>query len=146
MTVADTIIRSSLMVLISCITAINIIVSHEISLLHHLIPSKFEQFRSILPKYFQASLDSCVSGGAVAYLINWCTLHDPNEMPLFLSLTLNVWGPSYLGLTRSVSWLLMPWLLTSPGHQQPWYWPCRICESWPYLRKDFKYPCHINVE
>ena len=23
---------------------------------------------------------------------------------------------------RSISWLLMPWLLTSPGHQQPWYW------------------------
>ena len=35
------------------------------------------------------------------------------------SLTLNVRGPSYLGLTRSISWLLMPWLLTSPGHQQP---------------------------
>ena len=24
-------------------------------------------------------------------------------------------GPSYLGLTRSISWLLMPWLLMSPG-------------------------------
>ena len=34
-------------------------------------------------------------------------------------LTLNVRGPSYLGLTRSISWQLMPWLLTSPGHQQP---------------------------
>ena len=34
-------------------------------------------------------------------------------------LTLNVLGPSYLGLTRSISWLLMPWFLTSPGHQQP---------------------------
>ena len=33
-------------------------------------------------------------------------------------LTLNVWGLSYLGLTRSVSWLLMPWLLTSPGRRQ----------------------------
>ena len=32
-------------------------------------------------------------------------------------LTLNVQGPSYLGLTRSISWLLMTWLLTSPGHQ-----------------------------
>ena len=36
-------------------------------------------------------------------------------------LTLNVRGPSYLGLTRSISWLLMPWLLTLLGHQQPWY-------------------------
>ena len=35
---------------------------------------------------------------------------------------LNMQGLSYLGLTRSISWLLMPWLLTSPGHQQPWYW------------------------
>ena len=61
-------------------------------------------------------------------------------------LTLNVRGPSYLGLTRSISWLLMPWLLTSPGHQQPWYWLCRICSSWSYMRKDFKYPCHINVD
>ena len=58
-------------------------------------------------------------------------------------LTLNVRGPSYLGLTRSISRLLMPWLLTSPGHQQPWYW---LSRSWSYLRKDFKYMCHINVE
>ena len=36
-----------------------------------------------------------------------------------LQVTLNVRGPSYLGLTRSISWLLMPWILTSPGHQQP---------------------------
>ena len=61
-------------------------------------------------------------------------------------LTLNVRGPSYLGLTRSISWLPMPWLLTSPGHQQPWYWLCSICRSWSYLRKDFKYMCHVNVE
>ena len=41
-----------------------------------------------------------------------------------LILTLNVppGGLSYLGLTRSISRLLMPRLLTSPGHQQPWYW------------------------
>ena len=30
--------------------------------------------------------------------------------------------PSYLGLTWSISWLLMSWLLTSPGNQQKWYW------------------------
>ena len=69
-----------------------------------------------------------------------------NELRLMRILTLNVRGPSYLGLTRSISWLLMPWLLTSPGHQQPWYWLYRICRSWSYSRKDFKYLCHINVE
>ena len=51
-----------------------------------------------------------------------------------------------LGLPRSISWLLMPWLLTSPGHQQPWYWLYRISRSFSCLRKDFKYLCHINVE
>ena len=61
-------------------------------------------------------------------------------------LTLNVQGPSYLHLTRSILWLLMPWLLTSPGHQQPWYWLYRICRSLSYLREDFKYLCHINVD
>ena len=31
-------------------------------------------------------------------------------------LTFNVREPNYLGLTRSISWLLMRWLVTSPGH------------------------------
>ena len=61
-------------------------------------------------------------------------------------LTLHVRGPSPLGLTRSISWLLMPWLLTSPGYQQPWYWLYRRCRSLSHLRKYFKYLCHINVE
>ena len=40
----------------------------------------------------------------------------------------------------------MPWLLTSPGHQQPWYWLHRVCRPFSCLRKDFKYLCQINVE
>ena len=64
----------------------------------------------------------------------------------FSALTLNVRGPSYLGLTRSISWLLMSWLLTSPGHQKPWYWLCRIGRFLSYLRKDFNYLRRINVE
>ena len=63
-----------------------------------------------------------------------------------MDLTLNVRGPSYLSLTRSISWLLMPWLLTSPGHQQPWYWLCRMGRFLSYLRKDFNYLRHTNVE
>ena len=69
-----------------------------------------------------------------------------SNLPRVNELTLNVRGPSYLGLTRSVSWLLMHWLLTSPGHQQPWYWLCRIGRFLSYLRKDFKYLRHTNVE
>ena len=58
-------------------------------------------------------------------------------------LTLNVQGPSYLGLSRSISWLLMSWLLASPGHQQPWYWLRRIGRFLSYLRKDFN--CVISM-
>ena len=61
-------------------------------------------------------------------------------------LTLNVRGPNYLGLIESISWLLMPWLLTSTGHQQPWYWLNRIGRFLSYLRKDFNYLRRINVE
>ena len=45
----------------------------------------------------------------------------------------------------SVSWLLMYWLLTSPGHQHPWYWLWIIGKSLFYTRNDFNYPCHMNV-
>ena len=60
-------------------------------------------------------------------------------------LTLKVWVPSYHGLTRSISWLLMPWLLASPGLQQLWYWLCKLRRSLSYTRKDFNYPCHVSV-
>ena len=60
-----------------------------------------------------------------------------------MSLTLKVRGPS---LTRSISWLLMPWLLASPGHQQPWYWLCRIGRSLSYSRRNFSHLCHIGME
>ena len=63
-----------------------------------------------------------------------------------LLLSLNMWGPSYLILTRSVSWLLMPWLLVSPGHQQSWYWLCKIGKSWSYTKKDFNYLWPVSVE
>ena len=54
-------------------------------------------------------------------------------------------GPYNLGLTRSISWLLMTWLLTSPGHQQPLYWLCRIGMSLSYARRNFKYLCLFLV-
>ena len=64
---------------------------------------------------------------------------------VYKMLTLKVRGPSYLGLTRSISWLLVPWLLASPGHQQPWYWLCKISKSWSYMRNDFNYLWHVSV-
>ena len=70
------------------------------------------------------------------------------HLPGANELTLNVWRLSYPGLTRSVSWSLMPWLLALPGHQQPWYWLCRqgISRSLSYMRKNFNYLCCVSVE
>ena len=40
---------------------------------------------------------------------------------------------------------ILPWLLASPGHQQPWYWLCRIGRPLSYMRKYLNYLCHINA-
>ena len=50
------------------------------------------------------------------------------------NLTPSVWVPSFSSLIRSISWLLMPWLLVLPGHQQPWYCLCeKIGKSWGWI-------------
>ena len=48
----------------------------------------------------------------------------------------------YSGRTRSIPWLLMPWLLLLPGHQQPLYWLCRKNEPLSTVKKglNFLYP------
>ena len=52
-------------------------------------------------------------------------------------LTLLVLKLEYSGINWSIPWLLMTWLLVSPGHQHPWYWKCRIIMSLSSMRKDF---------
>ena len=54
-------------------------------------------------------------------------------------LTLNKRGPNYSSSTVSISWLLMPKLLASPGYQHPWYWLCRIGKFLSYSRTDLNY-------
>ena len=105
-------------------------ISYSLSLVAHHIIDENSMMADALWRFFFSSINQFLS---------WKVLTQWN-------LTLNVRGPSYLGLTRSISWLLMPWFLTSLGHQQPWHWLYRICRSFSYLRKDFKYLCHINVE
>ena len=58
------------------------------------------------------------------------------SMVIATILTSSVWRLSYLDLLRSLSWLLMPWFLASPDHQQPWYWLCEIGKSWSFRRKE----------
>ena len=67
----------------------------------------------------------------------------------FKNLTLLVLRLEYSSRTRSISWLPMPWLLVSPGHQQPWYWECEIHEiGRPFgsMRVDFNLLRHLRVE
>ena len=47
-------------------------------------------------------------------------------------------------ITESISWLLIPKLLVAPGHQQPWYWLCRIIKYYSSTRKDFNYLHHLK--
>ena len=46
-------------------------------------------------------------------------------------------GPSYLGYAKSVSWLLMSWILASSGHHLSWHWICKLCMFLSYMREDF---------
>ena len=61
-------------------------------------------------------------------------------------LTLSMQGPSYLSLIRSISLLLMPWLLASPGQQQQWHWLWEIGKSLSYTRKNSNYLYIVSVE
>ena len=64
----------------------------------------------------------------------------------FLRLTRKLRAPSYPGLIRSVSWLLMHWFLVSPRHQQQWFWPCKLFRPLSYTRNNFNSLCHATVE
>ena len=61
-------------------------------------------------------------------------------------LILLVLRPEYSGRTRSISWLLMPWLLMSPGHQPSWYWPCKIGRTLASMRSDFNHLWCVSVK
>ena len=43
----------------------------------------------------------------------------------------------YSAKNLSISWLLLPWFLASPGHQKARYWQNRINESLPFIRVNF---------
>ena len=49
----------------------------------------------------------------------------------------HMWGPTRPGWTRSITLLLMLWLLALLGH--PWYWLCKMLRSLSYTRMDFNY-------
>ena len=40
----------------------------------------------------------------------------------------------------------MPWLLPSPGHQQPWHWLYKINWALSSKKKGYQYLCHLSVD
>ena len=59
-------------------------------------------------------------------------------------LTRLVLMPDYSWKVRSIPWLLMHWLLASPGHHQPWYSSCSLY-ALSSTRKDFHHLHHLKV-
>ena len=54
--------------------------------------------------------------------------------------------PENFGIPKSIPWLLMPWLLASPSHQQPWCWLCAICIFLSSMRIHYNTIWHVSVE
>ena len=48
-------------------------------------------------------------------------------------------------ITRSIPWLMMPWLLPSPGHHQLWHWIYRINGPLSSTTWYFKYTRAVSV-
>ena len=55
----------------------------------------------------------------------------------------SVRSPNNSWQTKWISWLLMPWILASPGYQQPWYGLCELYHR-PILH--FIYLCKKCVQ
>ena len=71
--------------------------------------------------------------------------NDRSHLTKYFS-SLWCWNQNTTGRTRSILWLLMPWLLTLPGHQQQWYQLCRINGSLSSMRKAFNHLPNMSVE
>ena len=54
--------------------------------------------------------------------------------------------PQYPRITRSETWLLMPWLHASPEPQQPWCWYCRMDKQLFFTMRASKYLCWIIIK
>ena len=69
-----------------------------------------------------------------------------NEVSWSLILLTLLLKLEYSRKCRSIPWVPIPCLLSSPGHQQPRYCLCRINRVFSPTRKDFNNMWHISVE
>ena len=63
-----------------------------------------------------------------------------------IGLTLLLLRAWYSRWIKSIPWLLMPWLLPAPGHQQPWYWQNGNHWSLFWMGIIFVYLCWEMIE
>ena len=102
--------------------------------------------RSILSDKFNISLNGPFSNQSYnTYIVLGCLLTKWLSK-VFIILTLLMLKAEYCVIIRSIPWLLIPWLLVLPGHQQPWCWICGIDWSLPSMGKKFHCMwCDISV-
>ena len=79
------------------------------------------------------------------YSYKWLPVHQLGEL-YATWLAILVLRLEFSGRTRTIPRLLMAWLLASPGHQQPWYWLCRINRPLSSLRKGYNHLCQLSAE
>ena len=79
-------------------------------------------------------------------MVIWFWIYSYIHIYFEIVLKLHTWAVEYFIQIKSISCLLMPWLLASPGHQQPWYWWCGHDGSVSSLRTNFSYTYLLYVE
>ena len=82
------------------------------------------------------SMTSCLH-----VFFSWIAIHAMHGCCIPSLLVLK---PEYTRISRSIPWLLMTWLLMSPGHQQPCYWLWTTNRSLSSIGRNFKYLHHPN--
>ena len=76
-------------------------------------------------------------------------LSEPTLVSLltYICVTRTQWVTlDYSRIIRPIPSLLMPWLLASPGHQQQYYWICRINGPLSSMNKDNNYLHFLSVK
>ena len=111
---------------------------HSLCSIIYVFPKKCISFQ--LWVHFQSWLDKRTS-----QISHVCLVNMPSGSLCF-RLTLLPLKLDYSCRSWSIPWMLMPWLLVLPGHQQPCYWLCIINSYLPFTSKDFKYLCHVSVK
>ena len=123
----------------------NKIIHHQLQTLDSpsVITFSTETPRMLVPRSFiaqNAPTESC----RCTTRIPWYHQNPAYTHRILFALTACFWCWRELGQFHP--WLVIPWMIALPGHQQPWHCLCRINRSLSSMRKDFNYLNHLSVE